>query len=255
MGTEQTEGLKGRRLYKSSKNKLIDGVCGGIAEFLGIDATLVRLGWVVLMFLGAWMMLPAYIVGMIIMPRDRVLPLEERSGRPPSRSKGGNVLLVIMGALLVVGGGFMLLHNFHLFPWSFWRLPLRLQRLSHWDMEVVWAVLLILLGALLVVSRRPSKGQGTSEDTVGDRRGKAFVRHTGDKMIGGVCSGLGRYFGIDPSLVRLVWVLGTIASGGIGGMGIYVLLWIVLPEEPRRNEPASSPDEMEQPEGGHEQTG
>ena len=37
-----------KRLYKSNKNKMLDGVCGGIAEYFNIDPTLVRLGAVVL---------------------------------------------------------------------------------------------------------------------------------------------------------------------------------------------------------------
>ena len=41
-----------RRLYKSNGNKMIDGVCGGIAEYFGIDPTLVRLGWVLFCALG-----------------------------------------------------------------------------------------------------------------------------------------------------------------------------------------------------------
>ena len=35
-----------KRLYKSNRNAMIDGVCGGIAEYFGMDPTLVRLGWV-----------------------------------------------------------------------------------------------------------------------------------------------------------------------------------------------------------------
>ena len=35
-----------KRLYKSNENKMIDGVCGGIAEYFNMDPTLVRLGWV-----------------------------------------------------------------------------------------------------------------------------------------------------------------------------------------------------------------
>ena len=239
MGTERTEGLRGRRLYKSSQDKLIDGVCGGIADFLGIDATLVRLGWVVLTFVGGWIMVPMYIIGMIIIPREKEIPSEERSEHAPSQSKGGNtaLLIIIVGALLVLWGGSMLLHNFHLLPWPLWRLPLRLQRLWEWDMDVVWALLLILLGALLIVSKRRSESEGS----VGDRRSKELVRCTEDRMIGGVCSGLGRYFGIDPSLIRLVWALGTIASAIIGGIAVYVLLWIILPEEePQRIEPTSA---------------
>ena len=42
----------GKKLYKSNKNKMLDGVCGGIAEYFNIDPTLVRLGWVVFCALG-----------------------------------------------------------------------------------------------------------------------------------------------------------------------------------------------------------
>ena len=42
----------GKKLYKSNKNKILDGVCGGIAEYFNIDPTLVRLGWVVFCALG-----------------------------------------------------------------------------------------------------------------------------------------------------------------------------------------------------------
>lgn len=41
-----------KRLYKSNENKMVEGVCGGIAEYFGIDPTLVRLGWVLFCALG-----------------------------------------------------------------------------------------------------------------------------------------------------------------------------------------------------------
>ena len=47
-----------KRLYKSNENKMVDGVCGGIAEYFGIDPTLVRLGWVVFCALGGSGILP-----------------------------------------------------------------------------------------------------------------------------------------------------------------------------------------------------
>ena len=54
-------------LYKSNKNKIIDGVCGGIGEYFGIDPTLVRLGFVGLCILAGGGVL-AYIVALIIIP-------------------------------------------------------------------------------------------------------------------------------------------------------------------------------------------
>ena len=59
----------GKKLYKSNKNKKLDGVCGVIAEYFNIDPTLVRLGWVVVCALGGSGVL-AYIVAALIIPRD-----------------------------------------------------------------------------------------------------------------------------------------------------------------------------------------
>ena len=58
-----------RRLYKSNENKLLDGVCGGIAEYFDIDPTLVRLTWVLFCALGGSGIL-AYIIAAIIIPRS-----------------------------------------------------------------------------------------------------------------------------------------------------------------------------------------
>ena len=57
------------RLYKSTENKMLDGVCGGIAEYFGIDPTLVRLGWVLFCALGGSGII-AYIIAAIIIPRN-----------------------------------------------------------------------------------------------------------------------------------------------------------------------------------------
>ena len=56
-----------KKLYKSSTDKKLAGVCGGIAEYFNIDSTLVRLGWVVFSLLGGSGLL-AYIIAAIIIP-------------------------------------------------------------------------------------------------------------------------------------------------------------------------------------------
>ena len=57
-----------KRLYKSNENKMVDGICGGIAEYFGIDSTLVRLAWVLFCAMGGSGFV-AYIVAAIIIPR------------------------------------------------------------------------------------------------------------------------------------------------------------------------------------------
>ena len=56
-----------KRLYKS-QNRLIAGVCAGLAEFFNFDPKFVRLIFVVLLFCSVGFIIPAYIIGMIIIP-------------------------------------------------------------------------------------------------------------------------------------------------------------------------------------------
>ena len=59
--------MDSRKLYKSSDNKLLCGVCGGLGDYLGIDSTIVRLIWVVFTLCGGAGLL-AYIIAAIIIP-------------------------------------------------------------------------------------------------------------------------------------------------------------------------------------------
>jgi phage shock protein PspC (stress-responsive transcriptional regulator) len=56
-----------------------------------------------------------------------------------------------------------------------------------------------------------------------------LYRSNTDVMLGGVCGGLGRYFKIDPTLIRLIFVLLTLAGGS--GVLVYFILWIIIPRE------------------------
>lgn len=58
-----------KRLYRSSRNQMLAGVCGGIGEYFNIDPTMIRLGWIVFSCLGASGVL-AYIIAAIVIPRD-----------------------------------------------------------------------------------------------------------------------------------------------------------------------------------------
>lgn len=58
-----------KRLYRSSREKMLCGVCGGIGEYFNIDPTLIRLAWVIGSFwLGAGII--AYIIAAIIIPKE-----------------------------------------------------------------------------------------------------------------------------------------------------------------------------------------
>lgn len=54
---------------------------------------------------------------------------------------------------------------------------------------------------------------------------------TNNRVIAGVCGGIARWLGWDPVLVRVVYLLLTIISAGFPGGLVYIILWILMPEE------------------------
>jgi phage shock protein C len=59
---------------------------------------------------------------------------------------------------------------------------------------------------------------------------KKLYRIPSEGMIGGVCAGLGEYLDVDPTIIRLVFVL--LAFGGGSGVLIYIIMWLIIPIKP-----------------------
>lgn len=59
---------------------------------------------------------------------------------------------------------------------------------------------------------------------------KSLYKSRTNKMVSGVCGGIGEYFGVDPTIIRLLWVLGC----ALGGSGVitYVIAAILIPDAP-----------------------
>lgn len=60
--------------------------------------------------------------------------------------------------------------------------------------------------------------------------GKRLYRSRTDRKIAGICGGMAEYFGIDPVIPRLIWVV--LALGGGLGILAYLICWIVIPKAP-----------------------
>jgi phage shock protein PspC (stress-responsive transcriptional regulator) len=58
-----------------------------------------------------------------------------------------------------------------------------------------------------------------------------WTRRSDDRMIAGVCSGIGHHFGVSVSVVRLAFAIGAIFSGFGPAVILYVVLWVVMPLE------------------------
>ena len=59
---------------------------------------------------------------------------------------------------------------------------------------------------------------------------KRLYRSKKDRMLGGVCAGLGEHLDIDPTVIRLIWAVVTVLSFGTG-IAVYIVAWFLIPEE------------------------
>lgn len=61
---------------------------------------------------------------------------------------------------------------------------------------------------------------------------KKLTRPRTGRMLAGICAGIGNYFGVDPTLVRVGYVALSLFSAGFPGLLLYIILWLIIPEEP-----------------------
>ena len=142
--------MSGKRLYRSEDNRMIGGVAGGLAEYFDTDISLVRLLWVLSIFMGGIL---AYIIAWIVIPEKPYNTVQEQTtqnetGSPdvsdppqtnPMRDEPvGKRRFSYFGLFLILVGVFFLLKA--LFPWELSR--------------YFWPFLLIALGVLLLLPRR-----------------------------------------------------------------------------------------------------
>lgn len=59
---------------------------------------------------------------------------------------------------------------------------------------------------------------------------KRLYRSRENKMLGGVCAGLGEYLDLDPTLIRLVMIIAVFGAGA--GLLAYLIAWVLIPIEP-----------------------
>ena len=55
------------------------------------------------------------------------------------------------------------------------------------------------------------------------------LTRSNEKILGGVCAGMAEYFQLDPTLVRIAYILISILSAAFPGILVYIILWVVMP--------------------------
>jgi len=212
-----------KKLYKSRKDKIIDGVCGGVSEYFNIDVTMLRVIWLLLIFFNGIGII-GYVAAMIIM---QVNP--EHKNLKEGEIKQHNSSL-FWGIVLIIFGIIFLFRNldFHygFFPNFF---PFFSYHAVQWS--VLFAIVLIGLGIFYIINVFKSEESKENANTKFPplNEGKRFFKSSNDKKISGVCGGIAEYFSIDPTLVRLGFVVFIFLTDFVIGIVAYIILAIVLP--------------------------
>ncbi len=139
-----------KRLYRSSRNKVLAGVCGGLGEYFGVDPVIVRLLVVVFTLMGGAGLI-AYIIAAIIIPSadagDLSRSYRERGEgpeadysdySPESYDKSNRNTVLALGIILIGAGGLIVLR--YILPWI--------------PGELVFAGIIVILGAYLILNRK-----------------------------------------------------------------------------------------------------
>jgi len=132
-----------KRLYRSRKDKIIGGVCGGIAEYFNIDPVWVRLV-AVLLALADGIGIILYIIAWILIPKNpgqkegKVTAAEKAVGKVAEKTTVKKTdASVVLGLILVLIGGGLLLKKFFTISWQY-----------------VWPAAIIVFGLYLLVRKK-----------------------------------------------------------------------------------------------------
>jgi phage shock protein C len=188
----------------------------------------VRITFVVLLLAGG-IGAVLYLIAMIVVPAE---PADRREAAPTTASSTSHSLVV--GVFLIALGVLLLLSNFGVRFWHFW-----------WGLSwpVLWPLLMIAAGVAFLFTGRErerssgagsagtaSGGSGQSIPSSGPQR---LYRSQTERKLLGVCGGLAEFLNTDPTIIRILFIVGGFISLGFV-LVLYVLMGIIVPKEPVR---------------------
>jgi len=128
-----------KQIYRSSNDRIISGVCGGLSNYLDLDSTLVRIIWAVISLVQPIVII-AYIVCMIIIPESPAEHVDVERGTSTNHNLQGKNNLVI-GLSLIAFGTLIIL-----------------KRYIYWfRIKDLWPIILVVIGLYLIIRKNHNK--------------------------------------------------------------------------------------------------
>ena len=203
-----------RRLYKSRRDRIIAGVCGGIAEYFQIDVVIVRIACVLTVFLHGIGLL-AYLLALFVVPsapEPSQVDNTKTSKIPQSKGSEHSTknTAFYLGVFLIGLGTLFLLKE-----WTRdWIDPIRFRWNWDWTWGRFWPLLLVVLGSVYLAETIRKKPK-----TEHDNGKKTLYRTQKSKVLAGVCGGIAAYFQVDAAFIRIALVVIAVTTS--------VTFWIV----------------------------
>lgn len=192
-----------KRLHRSRTDVVVLGVCSGIADYLSTEVANIRLIAVLSLLLGGWSVV-AYMITAALLPLEQ--NLRQLTDEEKEVQRKENFRVVLSGILILIGFHFALIQiglvasgRLFIFPNNF-----------------VFPVLFIAIGVYLVISKR--QFAVSSKELSPD-----FNRTRDNRIIMGVCGGLGKYINVDPTAVRIIFILATMLTLGLIAIGYLII--------------------------------
>lgn len=240
----------GKMLYRDTSDKVIAGVCTGLAKSLGWDPTLMRILWIGATFATFGGGVAAYIAFWLLLPSKNA----ETGKTSPATIPVGQPNTSMLAYALMGVGALILLSNIGVLgglAGGVWRV------LS----IAFWPAIMVAIGYTLLDRSSKSEWQKSVKEARTSVKGRfkdsnikmnfqnkmdgesmrssfgrvrsnfPLRRSASDRMMMGVCGGLANRLGIDANLIRFGWILLTLFSGFFPGLVAYFVLGILLPEE------------------------
>ena len=202
-----------KRLVRIREDSVLAGVCGGFGQYFNLDSALVRILWVFFTIFGGSGIL-AYLVAVFIIPDETTA----KDVTPRRLIDGFNDKTLLWGVLLVLVGIILFFQHGDLINsiWSyFWNSGI----------NVLLALIIIGVGVYLLYQERQK-----ISTMFGLESERPLSLSEKDKQLAGICGGIAESIDIDPTIIRIFWMYGTIMSVGIG-LILYFILALVLPNK------------------------
>lgn len=128
-----------KKIYRSSTDKVISGVCGGLGEYFNIDPSIIRLFWLLLSISTSGMGILAYIICSIVIPEgDGVIYYDSNDTKNNYKNSA-----IFVGVILIIIGASMLIRK--IWPWF---------NVKWFNLTKYWPVLLIIAGIYVIYTQK-----------------------------------------------------------------------------------------------------